>query len=341
ISIHKRATSNTPAASHQTNTIYAYFKYLGKKYVYTMIPLKGGEWVLVLQQEVQDAFSKLYTARYIGIAVFVFAVVGIIIIALVVARKITKYLAEVGAAKEKMHERVRETNKLASLGELAAGIAHEINNPVAIMVEEAGWIGDLLSEEEFQETENLTEFKRALAQIKQQGARCKDITLKLLSFARRTDPRMVNVQMNAIVEETVKLTRQSFKFRRVEIKANMQPELPTVSASATEVQQVLLNLINNAVDSIDVSKDDGLVDIITKNDNDHITITVCDNGQGIPNANLDKIFEPFFTTKPVGKGTGLGLSICYGIIKKMGGDITVKSEIGQGTCFVITLPQSD
>ena len=222
-------------------------------------------------------------------------------------------------------EQVVETGKLASVGELAAGIAHEINNPVAIMVEEAGWIEDLLEEEEFKHGENLSEFQRALQQIRTQGKRCKEITHKLLSFARKTDSRIQNVQLNDVIEELIALSAQRAKYSNVEIHSNLQENIPTVRVSQSELQQVLLNLINNALDAME--KTGGNLRISTRMEEDsiimgdHLLIEVADDGPGIPAANLAKIFDPFFTTKPVGKGTGLGLSICYGIIKKMGGNI--------------------
>ncbi|KJR41694.1 integral membrane sensor signal transduction histidine kinase [Candidatus Magnetoovum chiemensis] len=179
---------------HSANDSSAVFNskisYLGEDYIYAMTSLKDGQWILVCQQAVGDAFSELYRAREVGIFVFIFAAFGVFILTSFLSRKIVAHLTAVDAERQNISSRVMETNKLATLGELAAGIAHEINNPVAIMVEEAGWIGDILEENEFQESDNLAEFKRSLNQIKQQGARCKDITIKLLSFARKTDPRI-------------------------------------------------------------------------------------------------------------------------------------------------------
>jgi two-component system NtrC family sensor kinase len=238
--------------------------------------------------------------------------------------------------KEMMNEQVIETGKLASVGELAAGIAHEINNPVAIMVEEAGWLEDLLEEEDFKESANLEEFKRALKQINTQGTRCKEITHKLLSFARKTDPKVRNIQINEMVEDIVSISEQRARYGNVKINIHLEPDLPAISASPSELQQVFLNLINNAIDAIGTQG--GIIDVTTRKEKNHVVIDVADNGQGIPQSILPRIFDPFFTTKPVGKGTGLGLSICYGIIKKMGGEITLNSAVGIGTTFHIHLP---
>ena len=240
--------------------------------------------------------------------------------------------------KEMMNEQVIEAGKLASIGELAAGIAHEINNPVAVMVEEAGWIRDLLDEEDLKETANLEEFKRSLNQIRTQGHRCKEITHKLLSFARKTDPTVKLVQVNEVIEDVISLSQQRALYATVKIETNLDPDLPKVEASPSELQQVFLNMINNSLDAMD-SKG-GMIEVISRVSGRFVVVDVADTGVGIPKSNLQRIFDPFFTTKPVGKGTGLGLSICYGIMKKMGGDLTVNSAVGLGTTFHIHIPMT-
>jgi signal transduction histidine kinase/CheY-like chemotaxis protein len=238
---------------------------------------------------------------------------------------------------ENSGERDRKpVGKLSLLGDLAAGIAHEINNPVAIMLEEAGWIGDLLEEEEFQHSENLEEFKRALTQIKTQGARCKAIIQNLVSFGQKTSLKVGEVHVNDLVAEVVQTYDKRVRAGNVAIETHFAESLPDCRLSPSEMQQVLTNLFNNALDAVDPTT--GRVIVSTRCDGPDVVIDVCDNGPGIPKAHLDKIFDPFFTTKPVGKGTGLGLSICYGFIKRMGGNITVESEAGVGTTFHVHIP---
>jgi two-component system NtrC family sensor kinase len=266
----------------------------------------------------------------------VFGAFGIVFAALFLSKRMVDRIAMADHEKEMMDKQIVETGKLASVGKLAAGIAHEINNPVAIMVEEAGWIKDLLEEEEFSKSENLNEFERALKQIKTQGQRCKEITHKLLSFARKTDSRVQETQVNDLVKELVSLSEQRAKYSKITIHKNLEDNLPITYMAQSEMQQILLNLINNSVDAME--KSGGELTINTYSEGDVIGIKVSDNGPGIPEANLSRIFEPFFTTKPLGKGTGLGLSICYGIIQKMGGRIDVESVIDSGTTFRIQLP---
>jgi two-component system, NtrC family, sensor kinase len=308
----------------------------GKKIIYVAAFLKDGDWLLVYQQNHRDAYLDLYRTNIVAITIIVFGAFVIVFAALFLSKRMVNRIAMADHEKKMMNRQIVETGKLASVGKLAAGIAHEINNPVAIMVEEAGWIGDLLEEEEFHESENLDEFERALKQIKTQGHRCKEITHKLLSFARKTDSRTQETQVNDLVKELVALSEQRAKYSKITIDTNLEKNLPITYMAQSEMQQILLNLINNSVDAME--KKGGELTITTYSEGDGIGIKVSDNGPGIPEANLSRIFEPFFTTKPVGKGTGLGLSICYGIIQKMGGQIEVESVIDSGTTFHIRLP---
>ena len=308
--------------------------------IYVAAFLKGGQWLLVYQQRAADAFTDLRNAFSVTLAIILLGSIGIISMAYILSKKMVSRIVRMDKEKQIMNTQIVETGKLASIGELAAGIAHEINNPVAIMVEEAGWIEDLLSEEDIKESENLDEFKRALKQIHVQGKRCKEITHKLLSFARKSDSKVQDVQVNELLREVISLSEQRAKYSNVVINKSLEENLPTIRVSEAELQQVFLNLINNALDAME--KTGGNIDVSTKMVSGHagqnILIQVADEGTGIPESDLIRIFDPFYTTKPVGKGTGLGLSICYGIVKQLGGDIEVKSAIGEGARFLIRIP---
>ncbi|MEF2144661.1 MAG: ATP-binding protein [Desulfovibrionaceae bacterium] len=308
----------------------------GEDTVYVTASLKNGDWTLVFQQNQDDAFRLFLRARNFALVGVFFSALAIVFMAIVLSKRILNTVVETDRQKEMMNEQVIEAGKLASLGELAAGIAHEINNPVAIMVEEAGWIQDLMEEEDLKGAENFDEVQRALSQIRSQGGRCKEITHKLLSFARKIDPTLKSVNINELVEEMAALSEQRARFANVHIAEDLDPDLPLIEASPSELQQVFLNLINNAIDAMD--HEGGQLKIVSRREKDNVLVSVADTGQGIPKANLQKIFDPFFTTKPVGKGTGLGLSICYGIIQKMGGEISVSSVLDVGTTFHIRLP---
>ncbi|BCS89746.1 sensor histidine kinase [Pseudodesulfovibrio sediminis] len=307
----------------------------GETYLTISSDLKNGEWQLVYQQSVADAFSDMSRTENITLLVFLLGGLCIVVMAVVVSRKLVHRCKFIDAESELLNRQMVETGKLAAIGELAAGIAHEINNPVAIMIEEAGWVSDLL-EDEGGELPSCSEIDRALAQVATQGRRCKDITHKLLSFARQTDSRVGEVDLPLLIREVVEISMQQARCVRVEFSLDLDESVPSVHASVTELQQVLLNLINNAIQAME--SDGGTLAIACFADSSHAIMEVADTGPGIPAANLSRIFDPFFTTKPVGKGSGLGLSICFGIIHQMGGEIDVESTVGVGTRFTIRLP---
>ncbi len=308
----------------------------GRQAVYVATTLKGGAWALVYQQDEDDAFASLYRARNLAVIIVVAGGCVVAIAAIFLTRRMVARIAVADAERDALNDQVIEAGKLASVGELAAGIAHEINNPVAIMMEEAGWVTDILADDDHDSAENMGEMRRALDQIRLQGSRCKEITHKLLSFARKTDSRIKELDLNELAAEMAELSEKRARYVNVRIKTDLAAGLPHVAGSPSELQQLLLNLINNAMDAME--RNGGDLTIATRLAGDTVALSVSDTGHGIPKAVLSRIFEPFYTTKAVGKGTGLGLSICYGIVKKLGGEITVESAPEQGATFRVTLP---
>ena len=235
-----------------------------------------------------------------------------------------------------MAERIAHTAKLASIGELAAGVAHEINNPIAVMIEEAGWVSDLLDEVDLRDADKEQELRRALEQIRVQGGRCKEITRKLLNFARQGEDDATELDINRLLDDLLSVINRRAAQRGVRVHADIAPALPPVTASHGEVQQVLFNLINNAFDAMD--PEGGDLHIAARREGDEVLMEVRDTGVGIPSEQLQNVFDPFYTTKPVGTGTGLGLSICYGLVRRWGGRIRVESKVGQGTRIWFSMP---
>ena len=220
-------------------------------------------------------------------------------------------------------------------------MAHEINNPLAIILTEKQILLDLADhtaqlDEGFRE-----QLLDSLAQVDVQVQRCKRITHNLLRFSRRTRSVIETVDLNSFIREVIELMEREARSSGIKFFSEMDKDLPPVLSDPSQLQQVFLNLITNAIDAHD-GKSYGSIKIITMSapPKNGVDIIVSDTGMGISPENLDKIFDPFFTTKPVGKGTGLGLSICYSIIKRLGGDIIVKSEPGKGSEFTLTLPFS-
>ncbi len=309
----------------------------GNEIIYAVSFLKNGDWLLVCQQNSDDAFSRLNYVKYLIIVISIIALISVFIISFLVTRNLVHDMQKKDQERTRLGEQVIESGKFAAIGELAAGIAHEVNNPVAIMVEEAGWLEDLLEEGFKNNEKNQEEFSRALKQIKVQGHRCKQITHKLLTFARKSYSQTTKIKFNELIEEVVGLSKKTARYSNITIDTNIERYLPEIIASSSEIQQLLLNLVNNAIDAI--GKDGGKVIVTAREEDEFIIIDVSDTGSGIPEANVSKIFDPFFTTKPVGKGTGIGLAICNAIVYRMGGQITVDTAIGKGTTFHVFIPK--
>jgi two-component system, NtrC family, sensor kinase len=232
-----------------------------------------------------------------------------------------------------MLKEAEHTDKLASIGRLAAGVGHEINNPLAIIGQKTGLIEDLL--EMTGPFDHKDTIASGLKVINQSVDRCKAITHRLLGFARRTEVVAEELQVNEVVKEVLLFLDSSLLYNRIKLELQLDEYLPPVTSDRMQLQQVFLNILNNAIDAIGK---DGLISIMTHTIAGDIRVVIQDTGPGIDDSILPHIFEPFYTTKETGKGTGLGLSITYGLIKRLGGDITVRTHIGQGTAFTITIP---
>ncbi|WP_136810259.1 PAS domain-containing sensor histidine kinase [Desulfosediminicola flagellatus] len=233
-----------------------------------------------------------------------------------------------------MLQEAEHTDKLASIGRLAAGVGHEINNPLAIISQKAGLIEDLLLlSDEFNHKKVIQD---NLVGIYKSVDRCKAITHRLLGFARRNDVHSEQMQINEVITEVLQFLENAMVYNRISLNLQLQEVMPDVTSDRLQLQQAFLNILNNAIDAIGK---DGEITITTYLVAGDVRVVMQDNGPGIDPAVLPNIFEPFYTTKELGKGTGLGLSITYGLIKKLGGDITVRSQPGVGTAFTITIPQ--
>ena len=236
-----------------------------------------------------------------------------------------------------MEERLLQSQKLAALGELSASIAHEINNPLAIIRQEAEIMGLTLKKAEPPEECDREELQESVRVIVQQVDRCAEIIRNLLDFARKREPVVQAVDLNRVVEDMTRLVEKEARNNNIEIERRYDPELPLIYSDAPELRQVALNLLSNAAQAIGK---DGVITIITRPvGGNAVELVIEDTGCGISAENLGKIFEPFFSTKPPGQGTGLGLSISHGLIQQLGGSIRVRSAVGRGTSFTITLPQ--
>ena len=236
----------------------------------------------------------------------------------------------------RMEQQMIATERLASLGTLAAGVAHEINNPLAIIKESAGWMELLLKKEELADMPRKQDFELALSKIEKGIERAKRITLQLLGFARKDDSIPAEVNLRELLEETGQLVNREMANKDIKIVQEIDDSASTIWSDPYQLRQVLINLLTNAIHA---TGSGGKISITLKGIGEEIALIVKDTGQGIPKENLERVFEPFFSTKSPGQGTGLGLFVTRSIIEKWGGAIKVESQLGHGTSFQITLPK--
>jgi two-component system NtrC family sensor kinase len=234
------------------------------------------------------------------------------------------------------HQKLLQTDRLASLGELAASVAHEINNPIAGVLNLSMLLQRMLKDDGIPH-ERIPEFRRYLTQVTGETTRVGRIVSDLLAFSRRSKPQRAPADVNRIVRMTLSLAQHKMKLSAVEVETRLAEDLPPVLCDQSQVQQVVLNLLLNAAEATH-TKAERRVMVATRADHGFVRLVVADNGEGIAPENLPKIFHPFFTTKPEGKGVGLGLAVSYGIIEAHGGDIEVGSRVGEGATFTVSLP---
>jgi two-component system, NtrC family, sensor kinase len=268
----------------------------------------------------------------------IWAVVALVlaVTSFLTARRLTREIKKANEQRRHLDQQLIQSQKLAAIGELSSGIAHEINNPLAIIGQETEWMKQVMKGDGLQAADAPDELRDSLREIVSQVDRCKEITHKLLDFARKKEPLIQGADVNKLIEDMARLVEKEAIQKNIKLIRNYQKDLPRVQTDPPLLRQVVLNLLNNAAYAIGK---DGDISISTRQSaNNSVELVFSDTGCGIPKEQLDKIFDPFFTTKPPGKGTGLGLSISHSIIAKLGGRITVASEVGCGATFTIHLP---
>ncbi len=305
--------------------------------LFAAVQIKTKRWVLVIREDPREPLAPLLRTKYLLGLLSLLGLSLIIIGSVYTTKKVLERLILSDLEKAKSDEVMLHESKMAALGKLAAGVAHEINNPLAVISEEAGWMKDLLQEEDVKASPHLQEFQESIKKIEYHANRVKKVTHRLLGFARRMEPTMEKVMVNAVLEECVGFLENEARYRNIAIEKKLAEDLPTTASDPSQLQQVFLNILNNAIDAIGK---DGTITLKTFQDadNEQLVVQISDTGPGISRELLPKIFDPFFTTKEVGKGTGLGLSISHSIVEKLGGTMTVDSEVGHGTTFTIALP---
>jgi signal transduction histidine kinase len=263
--------------------------------------------------------------------------VSAVIIAMVITLTSTMMVNKIFQADRQKAETMvaaERNSQLASIGQLAAGVAHEINNPLALINETAGYVKDLFTiKQQYKEDPDLVEH---IDSILDAVDRCGTITRQLLGFSRHFDVQTQPIDLNDMVADVINFHKKEAEYRDIKIHVDIPETIPLIETDRGKLQQIILNLVNNAFQAI---ANGCFLDIRAEMDGpEQVRLFIQDNGCGISEDHLNKIFEPFFTTKKEGQGTGLGLSITYGLVQKLHGNITVQSKTGHGTTFVVTLP---
>ncbi|WP_243545910.1 sensor histidine kinase [Pseudodesulfovibrio tunisiensis] len=296
--------------------------------------ITNSPFILLVVKRTKELMKPWGTIRLELLWMLVVSIAVILLVIAAVASYMTNKVHLADQTRAATLHQMEHTNRMASIGRLAAGVAHEINNPLAIINEKAGLIKDLFlfRNEYAQDKRLLANIDSILASVE----RCGTITRRLLGFARHVDVKIEQIKFARLAEDVVGFLHKEAEYRSIDIQMDIPEDLPEFESDRGKQQQIFLNLINNAFQAMN---DGGRLSIVARRKDDHhLTFIVSDDGCGIPKADIKRIFEPFFSTKQKRGGTGLGLSITYGLVEELGGTMNVDSEVGKGTTFTITFP---
>lgn len=309
----------------------------GRSLLRVMKWVDGPLWLLVVQQEEAEFMASVRKATIRGMAVFLLGVLIILAAAYFTTRYLLRLAETAAIAEEQISQQFMQASKLAAIGELATGLAHEINNPLAIILSEQTNIKDLLDEIDMDE-EHEDELSKGVSLVRKQVLRCRAITQKMLKFGRQGMVQAERIPPEKHLGEIIGLLAKQAAVNNIDLRMEIENGLPEILVDSGEFEQVVTNLINNALQAV---RSKGAVLVSALRDHREVHFTVEDTGPGISARHIDQIFTPFFTTKPAGMGTGLGLSVCYGIVTNWKGRIWVESELGKGAAFHFTFPIAD
>jgi two-component system, NtrC family, sensor kinase len=296
--------------------------------------LNGGRWLMVVQQPEREILTPVARAVGNGALIAIFALFLVFIATVVVTSRLIAQIGVADRQRDLMYRDVLRSARLASLGEMASGLAHEINNPLAIMRAEHTNLADGFSDLDLPEPAREA-VEQSLQRCRRQVERCRDVTTKMLQFGQGAETRLGATDLAPALREVAGLLARTARDKDAAIETDAPADLPPAWLDGSELEQVLLNLVGNALDAVDRG---GVVKLSAAREGDGLVVRVSDNGCGISADDVERIFQPFFTTKPPGQGTGLGLAVVYGLVSGWGATIEVDSAPGQGTTMSIHVP---
>ena len=306
--------------------------------LYSAARLNGGSWLLVLETDVDASLATFQAARRRDAAIIAVAAMAVLAVAVVVTRTMVERLADADRQRAALSERMREVEKMALVGRLAASVSHEINNPLQTIAQHAGLLLEMLEDRVPPGAGRDDEYRRSLEKIREHVRRASAITHRLLGFSRAPGRERAPADVNRAVEDTIALLEAEARRHRIVIARDLQAGLAPVWTDASQLQQVFLNVLGNAMDAIG---EDGEIRVATRAEGEWLRVDFLDSGPGLPPGAARRIFDPFFTTKPEGKGTGLGLYVSHAIAGRLGGELTAANRSGGGTAFTLRIPRQD
>ena len=308
----------------------------GEERLYAGSWLNDNKWLLVINQQPLELMSRLFALRQTELLIITLGVLAIVTTTIFTTRLAINRLRQTDQEMIELNAQLVQSDKLAALGKMAAGVAHEINNPRAVMLQKTGRMDNHLEQAEIRDSEKAEEFHKSIAKVEEHVERARKVVHNMLGYARKMEPRLEDVDVNDTLNQTITILENHARINNIDIQVDLDDSIPIIASDQAQLQQVFLNLLTNAIDAIGSN---GTIDVASRRSDDHIVVDVQDDGPGLSDEMLRKIFDPFYTTKDTGQGTGLGLWVSHSIVAKMGGSIHAKNNPdGKGAVFTVEIP---